>query len=197
MKKIGRFIGDVFLSILAVIIGLLILICLPFAILPDYIRYKKSAYYKKERKKYTGMAASSLQFKIYHEIQKNNLPITYIENPSKDAGPLSGWFVYEDTLLIVSEYCFDYDLQTGIWSYCVEDEEEEVCQILSLEEYIEAELENVNKIGTHFCKRAMVLFRQSVVEDVDAAKEEPRFLLYDGNAAEVLKTFLNNGKDIS
>ena len=101
LSKIGSFFGTVFALIFALIFGVCVVFYLPI----DYIKYKRSHYYKTERKKYRLFAATGMHFELYNLIAKYNLPIKYVKNP-KDDSLNCGWFVFGDTLLIIDDCGF-------------------------------------------------------------------------------------------
>ena len=188
MKKVIKNFGLSILVILGlVLLGVCLLVQLPF----DYLKYKRSAYYKKERKKYRLLAGSGTHFEIYNEILKYDLPIRFIENP-EDPSLECGRFVFEDILILVDGLPFEWDPQSGTWKYCTEYEEEPQ-ELVSLEEYIEDEMAFANEMaGEVICKAAVVLLDGSGIEDPELAKREKRFLVYENNRAEVLKQFCEN-----
>ena len=108
MKKILSKIGDFFGTLFAMLVALIFGICVIFLIPIDYIKYKRSLYYKTERKKYKLYAASGVNFEIYNEIVKNDLPIKFICNPDDDSLE-HGWFVYNNTLIIPNVFSFEYN----------------------------------------------------------------------------------------
>lgn len=172
----------VIVGVVIFVIGLMIL--LPF----DYLKYKRSAYYKKERKKYGLFAASSWHFEMYNEIIKYDLPIRFVANP-EDPSLECGRFVFEDTLILPDVFSFEFDSQSDTWRYCSEDEDERR-EILSLDEYLENEIADANELtGQAICKDAVVLIDGDCVDDLEKAKAEKRFLVYEDNRAEVLKQF--------
>ena len=115
LSKIGDFFGTLFAMLVALIFG----ICVIFLIPIDYIKYKRSLYYKTERKKYKLYAASGVNFEIYNEIVKNDLPIKFICNPDDDSLE-RGWFIYNNTLIIPNVFSFEYNAETKKWNYCCE-----------------------------------------------------------------------------
>ena len=197
MKKILSKIGDFFESLLAILFTLFFGICVVFLLLLDYIKYKRSLYYKTERKKYQHYAASGINFEIYNEILKNHLPIKYIYNPNDDSLEC-GWFVYNNTLIIPNIFSFKYNAETEKWNYCVEIIEEDDTEkgiIMSLDEYIETEIEEANRLaGDNICDKAIVLIDVSCIDNAELAKSESKFLIYDDNREEVLKNFCNKNK---
>ena len=139
MKKILCKIGDFFETLFAMIVALIFGVCVVFLLPLDYIKYKRSLYYKTEHKKYKFYAASGVNFEIYNEIIKNDLPIKFICNPDDDSLE-RGCFVYNNTLIIPNVFSFEYNTETKKWNYCcevVEEDDTEKRIIMSLEEYIE------------------------------------------------------------
>ena len=64
---------------------------------------------------------------------------------------------------------------------------------MPLDEYIELEIQGANEqAGRIICDDAIVLIDADYIENVDAAKNEKRFLIYDNNREEVLKQFCKN-----
>ena len=93
VRVIKSTIEKFFSFILALFIAMIIVVFLIFMLPFDYIKYKRSLYYKNTKKKYTFFAASNPNFKIYNEIDKNNLPISFIHHP-KEKSIVYGWFVF-------------------------------------------------------------------------------------------------------
>ena len=178
--------GYVFAMLLALFLALCAIVVLPL----DYIRYKRSVYYKTERKKYRLYAATGINFDIYNAVLKNNLPIQYISNPNNDNLD-AGWFVYGQTLVIPNVFSFVYDPESNKWNYCVEVDEENGTEkrvIMPLDEYWEMEIQEANELaGQNICQDAVVLIDASCIENAELAKQESRFLIYDEKIEEALK----------
>ena len=195
VKKILCKIGDFFETLFAMIVALIFGVCVVFLLPLDYIKYKRSLYYKTEHKKYKLYAASGVNFEIYNEIIKNDLPIKFICNPDDDSLE-HGWFVYNNTLIIPNVFSFEYNPETKKWNYCcevVEEDDTEKRIIMSLEEYIEIEVQEANELaGDTICDKAIVLIDANCIENAEFAKSENKFLVYDDNREEVLKNFCNN-----
>ncbi len=186
-KMVSKFFSGILVFFVVLVLGICPIVMLPL----DYIKYKRSPYYKKERKKYKLFAGSSSYFEIYNDIIKNNLPIQFIENPNEESLD-AGWFVFEDILIIPNVFSFEFDLEIQEWAYCVEDEDEKRT-IMPLDEYIELEIQGTNEqAGRIICNDAIVLIAADYIENVDAAKNEKRFLIYEENREEVLKQFCEN-----
>lgn len=189
LSKIGTLFGYLFGTLLALLLG----VCLIFLLPLDYIKYKRSLYYKTEHKKYRPFAATGINFEIYNEIIKNDLPIKFICNPNDDSLD-EGWFVYNNTLIIPNCFSFEYNTETEKWNYCdtVEDGDTEDSIIMSLDEYMETEVQEANELaGDTICDKAIVLIDADSIENSELAKGENNFLIYDGNREEVLKNFCN------
>lgn len=188
MKKA---VGKAFSGILAFLITIVLAVCFIFMLPLDYIKYKRSLYHKKEHKKYRLFAASGCNFEIYNEILKSNLPIQFIENPNANSLEY-GWFVFENILIIQNVFSFEFNLENKQWTYCCEDEEEKRI-IMTLDEYIEIEIQEVNELAGHvICNDAIVLIDGNCIENIDAAKNEKRFMIYEENREETLKRFCEN-----
>lgn len=190
LSKIGSFFGMLFAILLALIFGICVVFLLPF----DYIKYKRSFYYKKERKKYKLYAATGIIFEIYNEIIKNDLPIKYIPNPNDDSLE-EGWFVYNNTLIIPNCFAFEYNTVAEKWNYCCEipeNDDADKSVIMSLDEYLETEIQEANELaGDTICDKAIVLIDANCIDNVEFAKKESRFLVYNDNREEVLNDFCN------
>ena len=195
MKKLLNKISELFLWLVAILFAIILFFCLVFRLPYDYIKYKISPYYKKEHRKYEMFVAGSIDFKIYNEIIKNDLPIQYVEN-SEDGLLENGWFIFNDILIIPNAFWFRYDDESENWNYCVE-EYGDVTTVMPFDDYIKIEIEEINKItGKNLYESAVVLTDVKGVDEVDIAKSDSRFLVYDGNLAEVLKDFINSEKAI-
>lgn len=190
-KEIGEFFKDILLLIFIIPFGILAIACLVIILPLDYIKYKKSPYYKKERQRYSLFAGVYENFKLYNEIEKYNLPIKYMKNP-EDSSIQSGWFVFEKTLIIINYYSFEYDCEKKRW-ICdfLDDDDEE--NIMSLDEFIDLELLDFHKnVGQTLCEDAIVLMDEKNISNIDIARTEERFLLYNRNRVDSLRRFLRS-----
>lgn len=198
MKKVVHIIITIFLwfvlTIAAVIFGVYLLVVLPF----DYIKYKRSLYYRTERRKYEPYVTNATNFKIYNEILANQLPIQFIYNPSNPSLIL-GWFVYRKTLIVPSEFPFAYDAETEQWSYFMEEVDEdgfEKRKVFSLDAYIQMQIEEANgHAGYVICDKAILLIDANDMENAEFATGDDRILIYTDNRAEVLKEFCSRNRD--
>lgn len=191
MKKILRKIGALFSCLFAMLIAIFLGVCVVFLLPLDYIKYKRSLYYKKEHKKYKLFAATDIYFDLYNEILKHELPIKYVSNPDNDSLEC-GWFVFHDILIIPNVFSFEYDPKNGKWKYCYGDDEETKV-VMSIDEYIHTEIQDANELaGKPICDKAVVLIDSGCIDNAEAAKSEPKFLLYEDNREEILNEFCNS-----
>ena len=95
-------------------------------------------------------------------------------------------------------FSIEYDTESGEWKYCDEDiydDENEKRSIMKLDECIETEIQEANELaGEIICNKAVVLIDVSCVNNVELAKKESKFLIYDDNRVEVLENFCKNNK---
>ena len=168
----------------AIIFGIAVLFMLPF----DYIKYKRSHYYKKERKKYEPYAGSGYYFNMNNAIAKNDLPIQYFENPHNNSFTC-GWFVLNNILIVLPIFPFEYDPDSQTWSCFIKDDEQKNI-IMTLDEYMETAIQDANELaGQVICSDAVILIDGDYIEPVDMAKKDKRFLICEGNYETVLKAF--------
>lgn len=166
---------------------LIVIILIAFAIIAvpfDYIKYKRSAYYKKTRKKYELFAASGINFELYNIIIKFNLPIKYIPHP-KETYLDMGIFIKDKTVIVPSGCSFEFDAETGIWKYIEEDDGNE--SVITVDGFIADEIKEINGIfGENTCEDVIILLDGDCIDNADKAKDDPRFIVYKDNMAEVL-----------
>lgn len=194
MRIIKSAVKKFFSFILAILIAIIFGVCLIFILPFDYIKYKRSLYYKITKKKYTFFAASNQNFKIYNEINKHNLPISFLHHP-KEKSIVYGWFVFEKTLIIVNAFNFEYDSESEKWIFSGECDEEENRVLLSMDEYIETEIEEVNQaLNDKVCDKAVILICGDDLENAENAYKEERFLIYKGDMIEKLRLFVKAEK---
>ena len=194
MRIIKSAVKKFFSFILAILIAIIFGVCLIFILPFDYIKYKRSLYYKITKKKYTFFAASNQNFKIYNEINKHNLPISFLHHP-KEKSIVYGWFVFEKTLIIVNAFNFEYDSESEKWIFSGEYDEEENHVILSIDEYIKTEIEEVNQaLNDKVCDKAVILICGDDLENAENAYKEERFLIYKGDMIEKLRLFVKAEK---
>lgn len=169
-----------FVPIVLFVIGLALYIPI------DYIKYKRSLYYKKTREKYSLYMGISPVFNFHNVILKNNLPIEFFPRPEETDNEY-GWFVYNNTLILLNAFQFEFDDEKNEWAYKNKND-----VLLTLDEYIESDINGVNKVlGKTVCDKAIVLIKSKDVGNVELAKNDERFLVYDKNMEEVICAFCN------
>lgn len=192
MKKILSKIGGFFGTLFGLLLAFLLVICIIFLVPIDYIKYKRSSYYKVEHKKYHLFTASGIRFKLYNEIVKNGLPIKFYYNLNNDDLEC-GWFVYDKTL-IIPDVVLEYDDERNEWISKIYDEHDEF--VSTLTEFLENEVRDANEFsGQTICDKAIILLDiNDISEDQERekARKESSFLVYDENRVEVLKKFCEN-----
>lgn len=153
----------------------------------DYIKYKRSLYYKKEHKKYTLFSGMGSHFILYNVILKNNLPIEYFSSPLNPELE-KGWFIYNDTLILLNDFDFHFDNEKNEWVCGNKDE-----TIITLDEYIEEDTNGVNTLlGKTVCSKAIVLTKSKKLNNPEFAKSDERFLIYNKTPEEVICDFCNS-----
>ena len=133
------------------LIGLLIIT--PF----DYLKYKKSRYYKDTKEKYSWLCTSSYYIKFYDMIKNENLPIDFYRC---DYASITGYgfFVYKD-ILILNDYEPCYDEDKNIWLVEIEDE------YIDIKEDVESAIDRCNELlKNEACKKAVVLIDKDLYE---------------------------------
>ncbi len=175
----------IFIPILLIVV-LCFILYLPF----DYIKYKRSYFYKEFKEKYTFFSGISPYFKMYNDIKKSRLPIEYIRNNSVDN--IYGYFVYNKELIIV-DCCVYYDEYNKAWAI-VESHEDDRERFYSVEEMVEVMLDEVNKFaGNIICDRAIVLVDLSEVNEeyVDNLSECKLLLPFEkGKMIDCIKAYI-------
>ncbi|MBR5773805.1 MAG: hypothetical protein IKY44_03025 [Clostridia bacterium] len=184
-----NFMSDI-LPVLALVIALpLSVLVIVFYVPIDYIKYKRSLYCKQTGERYSFFMGSSPSVVFYNIVFKNNLSIRYVP-VDKDSEREFGWFVYENTLIIPSCFSFTFDDEKQQWVCESEKQEGEDPVYMTLEDYIELEMTELNKAcGDKVCDKAVVLIKKSDVYNADLAKSETRFLLYSKNLEEAICIF--------
>ena len=132
----------------------------------------------------------SFFFNFYREITENKLPIRYISNPKNDSLEC-GWFVFENTL-ILPDVIVQYHSCEKQWFFNEYDGGHDLSSF-SIDEYFDKKINEINKcLGGIICDNAIALIDISQIDNVDEAEKEKRFLIYDGDRQEVLKSFCDS-----
>lgn len=188
MKEIVSKFFQCLIAILLLPIVLIALICLLLYVPIDYIKYKKSYYYKDFQLKYPFWIGFSPYYTLYNAIKSANLPIEYIPAMEKDSSTAFGYFLYDQTVILNDVGCLTYDEETDEWLEEIDD------SWVSVEETMEETINNVQKIkGQDGCQKAVLLVEeQQIPEEVLCkAKQSDMFILYDDNIIDALKTYIH------
>ena len=185
MKKKNKPIKEAVLNVLYLLIAILFLL-LTVIITPfDYMKYKRTRYYKDTKERYTWLCTSSYYIGFYEMIKKANLPIDYYRyHKVPTAG--YGYFVYRDTL-ILNDYDPCYDEEHNVWQVEIEDE------YVDLAEDVQRNIDQCNELlKAEVCKRAVVLIDKDLLAQHPDAKYENISFLPVSNDLDVdaIKTIL-------
>ena len=161
MKNVIEIVLTVLLFPVAIVFLLGLLLITPF----DYLKYKRTRYYKDTKEKYTWLCTSSYYISFYDLIQKANLPIAYYRY-DKEPTTGYGFFVYKD-ILILNDYEPCYDEERNIWLVEIEDE------YIDMEENVREVIGRCNELlKTDVCKSAVVLIDKDLYEQHPGVKYE-------------------------
>jgi hypothetical protein len=159
MKKICKKIFDIFLTAIALPFVFILLFLLVLYTPIDYLRYKKTFYYKQIKEKYTWLCGGSTYIKVYDLVQKNKLPIDFYRNKAVSTTGY-GWFKFQDCLLLV-DYNICYDEELCEWVVNFGDDEP-----APLESVAVGEIDAFNtKFGKNI-EKAVVLIDEEIYNDI-------------------------------
>ncbi len=188
-KKVGVALMSFFYAILLILASPFVLIWLVFATIHDYIKYKKTRYYKDTHERYSWLCARSYYVSFYDSIKSAGLPIDYYRDRTiKLTG--YGYFIFND-VLILCDYESDilyFDKDNNEWM--VYDEHD---YVLLEPTTIDEELKKVNEfLDENRCKKVIIFVERELLEEA-TGKEYERIILLpieDGDKISALKTIL-------
>lgn len=155
MKKILNGILTVLVFPLAILFLLGLALYTPI----DYVKYKRSAYYKDRGEKYTWLCASASYLGIYEVIKKHGLPISFYKGEAEDFTGY-GFFVYKDVLIVGDLLDLSVDEERKIFTTETDDE------YVDIASEVEADIKEVNKLlGEDRVKTAAVLVDRDLLEE--------------------------------
>ena len=93
---------NVLIGILSLPVILLVLFSLLLYTPIDFIRYRRSLYYRDTKEKYRWLSGMSSNVKLYNTIRKENLPVQFIRDDSRPAN-CYGYFVFENNLILCED----------------------------------------------------------------------------------------------
>ncbi|MBE5921416.1 MAG: hypothetical protein E7269_01480 [Lachnospiraceae bacterium] len=186
LSKIGEFLLTVLICFLFIILGIGLVFTLPF----DYIKYKRSRYYKERKEKYSLWAASTQDFKYYNEIKEAGLPIEYVRFRRDDSGDMDGVFYYKDTMILTSFFEIFYDEERKTWLLQSEEYEE----WLSLDEAMAEEMELYRRCSDlEICNRALIVADADYFtkDQLSRAEQNELILINYKDIATTLKEYIS------
>ena len=161
MKKFLEELGnELLVIILTPVILLMALVGTPI----DFIRYRRSAFYRDTHHKYDLFLGTTTWIRLYEIMRRDNLPLDFhLHSTDEDT---TGYFRYRDTLLAL-DWPMEYAPNQQKWFVLYDNEDHEPCTPMS--EALELELNAFHKnTGATDCHRAVVL------ADIENIAEEDR-----------------------
>ena len=178
MKKILSKIGDILLYILMFPLFIIGIIALMLYVPVDFIRYRRSAFYRDTHCKYEMFIRNAMWFQLYEIMRRDNLPLDFhLHSTDEDT---TGYFWYKDTLLAL-DWPMEYAPNQQKWFVLYDNEDHEPCTPMS--DALELELNAFHKnTGATDCHRAVVLadIENIAEEDRPHLAECPDILPYQG-----------------
>ena len=164
MKKVLSKIFEIFLWIVAVPFAIIAGLALFLYTTIDFIRYRRSAFYRDTHHKYERFIRNAMWFQLYEIMRKNDLPLSFhLHSTDEDT---TGYFCYKDSLLAM-DWPMEYAPNQQEWFVLYDNEDHEPCTPMS--EALELELNAFHKTtGNAECHRAVVL------ADIENIREEDR-----------------------
>jgi hypothetical protein len=183
LEGLAAMLSFLFALFLLVLFGVVLIFLLPV----DYIRYKRSAYYRDTKKRYRFLAALGQNFTLYNVIRRAALPIRFYCHPTEKSIE-HGWVLYDGTLICPSKEPFVYDEEKG--DFCI-TEEGEGRTLLTLGERLGQDLADFCKAyPDERCERALLFYgKEEWNDDLARAEADPRFLFWEGDPAAALAAF--------
>ena len=185
MKKDAETVKDVGCFILLFPVSVIVMLCLVVVTPFDYLKYKRTQYYKNTGTKYTFLAGMSPRVKLYEVIKKEQLPIDFY----RDETGLTedGYFLYRDTLILNDYVDLCYDEERNRWQVEIEDE------YVDIQTEVNDDINRCNELlKANVCRKAVALMDGDTWEEhPDLPYENIAFVpVYDNKLAEALKTIL-------
>ena len=165
MKKKNTKVKEIILTVIFLPIVVLFLLGLLLITPFDYLKYKKSRYYKDTKEKYSWLCTSSYYIKFYDMIKNENLPINFYRC---DYAPITGYgfFVYKD-ILILNDYEPCYDEDNNVWLVEIEDE------YIDIKNDVENAIDRCNELlKIMYVKKAIILIDKDLFEEHPNVKYE-------------------------
>ena len=186
---ISTVIGVVGLLLLSPFILILLAVFIVVLTIINYIKYKKTSYYKDTKERYSWLCADSAHISFYDDIKKSELPIEYYRDKNiKTAG--YGYFVYRDILIIRDfDNVIYFDSGQNEW-FIYEEHGENL-----LKENVEEEIKKANEFfAENRCNKAIVFVEDEVLDEAPEKYYENIELLRVTGTDEIsaLNNFIQN-----
>lgn len=187
MKKLLEFLMTAALFFVVLFSAVLSVLRTPF----DYIAYRRSHFYKDFKQKYRMFVCAAPEYRLYNLIRKHNLPIQYIPKDAS-APSLGGFFLYKHTLIVHDLQQLQFDHKTNRWVFY--SARSGSGPSTPMMEHILDSVAAVNRIGGHEeCTQMFIPLhrRQIVKRDLDRARKDFRFVVYDDEGLEeILRAYI-------
>ena len=196
MRKISEFLKAamtcVVLTVIAAILGPVLLVGSLIDLPIDYIRFKRSRYQKDFPRKYSSWCGPHIDNALYTIVKERELPIRYFRQNHLNYEK-SGWFLYNDILLDFGHSMFEDETRNVLCKYFTKDEEDlpETEEDTDDEDLLSVAAQKRDAMDAFHrhepdqpCTRVVFFINQSSAEDMydDAGMEELRtsddFVLY-------------------
>ncbi len=166
MKRLLSQCGQMLLLILCtplfLLLGLGLLVFLPV----DYVKYRRSLFYKDTKQKYQAYGGTTAFVKLYDIIQRAELPIQFVCHPTYNLA--NNYFYYKNTL-IVHDWTPHFDKEQATW-VAWPPSREHSGDAVDMPAVFQIELEEFNKNPGHPpCDWAVVLVPRSELTELDMA----------------------------
>lgn len=159
-KKMEDNVFALFLLPAFIIIGIGLMLHLPF----DYIKYKKSKYYKDTHKKYEWFAGMTDEVRFYDLIKDNNLDIEHITVKTKELKNVS-YFVYKEILIAIDVMPY-FSEKKEKWLVVADENEESEDNDYTLEDYLNIYLDEFNQqVENKICEKVVALLDECDYEE--------------------------------
>lgn len=175
LNKAGELLSYIVLTPLCILFGIGLVLYIPV----DYVRYRRSAFFRDTRRRYELYSGNTQWIRLYNAMRAENLPLEYHLRTTEDIH--YGYFRYRN-ILLVQDYTVEYDPKKQEWFAYYDEEDQQACTTVG--ETLECSVESYNEIvGQNICDRAVLLIDRAHIPEEDLPRLESCDLLlgYDGN----------------
>lgn len=167
MKRLLSECGQMLLLILCtplfLLLGLGLLVFLPV----DYVKYRRSLYYRDTKQKYQWFANTATFTRLYDAAKTAQLPIAYLPDPGDN---LADNHLYYKNTLILWDWTPQFDEEQMAWFALPPSREYSGDAVEDITAMFQLEMADFNKLPGHPpCNRAVMLVPRTDLSDVDIA----------------------------